>query len=253
MKTQSILKTALLAAGLSVALIGSARAQVVVSANFDAGSGNYSGANASGTGGNFFNDIAVTGPGSSSTSDSLSNLKDSNDATVGTGTGITATLTDDVLIQSYVVGAPTFAPVLFEQGAYSGYNSGNPGGGGAKLTFTLSGLSSTDTYNLYLYSEIGSYLRGAQFTINGTPLTAVNTAADDSGFVANGNYVEFTGLTGSSSYAADVAYDSGGNDYFNGFTLVDTTAVPEPSTYALIGLGALGLAFLIRRRRHSLV
>ena len=42
-----------------------------------------------------------------------------------------------------------------------------------------------------------------------------------------------------------------GNGYSGGFDVLDSTAVPEPSSFALLGLGALGLAVCAYRRRQA--
>jgi hypothetical protein len=36
-----------------------------------------------------------------------------------------------------------------------------------------------------------------------------------------------------------------------GFRLVTSTTVPEPTTYALLGLGAIGMLMLMRRKKAA--
>jgi len=237
MKTNSIVKSILLAVGfLAVALIGSAQAQFVASANFDAGSGIFYGANASGTGGNYFNDFVVTNGG---TSNSISNLTES-DSTTPSDVG--ATLSDNVILQNYNGG--TSPNALFGQFAYSGYNSGNPGAPGSIFNLTLSTLTSTHTYDLYLYTS-----GGAEFSNSFGSLTGTGGGDAGGAYNAGQDYVEFTGITGVTSLSTDIAYDPSTVDYVNGFTLVDLgpNAVPEPSATALMGLGALAFLFIRRR------
>ena len=46
-------------------------------------------------------------------------------------------------------------------------------------------------------------------------------------------------------------YNAVNNSYYNGFTAV-ATVVPEPSTYALIGFGAIGMLTVLRRKKTAL-
>jgi hypothetical protein len=246
------LKAVLLTAGFSaIALIGSARAQVInVDVNKVGGSdGTYSGVGAAPDTGTVWNGLTVgNNTGSSYTVNNLQN-------STGTTTGVSINLSTTGLITSYDASEnpAAFAPALLNDFAYNNQSLTN--------TITLSGLNSGDAYNLYIYAQNGGYdSGGGSYTIGGTTLEAANTGAlSSTAFIQGNNYVEFVGLTGSSSIVATenlADAGSGGANYFNGLQLVDTTPVveaPEPSTVALLGLGALGLAFLVVRRRHSLV
>ena len=59
------------------------------------------------------------------------------------------------------------------------------------------------------------------------------------------DYVLFTGLSGSTQTVTITG--SGSNLRIGGFQIVQT--VPEPSTWAMVGLGGAGLLCLARRRR----
>ncbi len=67
------------------------------------------------------------------------------------------------------------------------------------------------------------------------------------------DYAIFTGVTGSSftlTNSAEGAVGSGNNTGLTGLQIVDTAAVPEPSTAALAAIGLLGL-ILIRRGQET--
>jgi len=63
-------------------------------------------------------------------------------------------------------------------------------------------------------------------------------------------YIQFTGNGTSSWILNSVTWGTTAN---TGITVVDTTAapVPEPSTYALLGLGALGMGMAMRRKKMA--
>jgi hypothetical protein len=73
------------------------------------------------------------------------------------------------------------------------------------------------------------------FTYNGSAFTTLNDP--------NGVYGTFiTGISGSTI----VGYSIDNNGMKNGFV---ASAVPEPSTYALFGLGAIGMLMVMRRKK----
>ncbi|MBK1883144.1 hypothetical protein JIN85_12000 [Luteolibacter pohnpeiensis] len=127
---------------------------------------------------------------------------------------------------------------------------------GDSRTVTISGLSPTETYNIYLYSDgdNGTNSRTGTFTMGGVTTSITDDPGNfDGSFVevsagatGVGNYTVFT-LTGSSSY--DLTFHGNTSDdlpraALNGIQIV---SVPEPS---LTLLGLLGLVPLLRRRRN---
>lgn len=76
-------------------------------------------------------------------------------------------------------------------------------------------------------------------------------ARDNSAYILNSNYVELELATLNASDGFDLVISRGGEDRRIGISGFEIVAIPEPSTYAaLIGLLALGLVVLRRRRRR---
>lgn len=131
---------------------------------------------------------------------------------------------------------------------------------------TLSGLTDSGTYELYLYASNGSYGGGAsKFVLTagtGGPIAGSNAAttgnasgASSGTFTENASYVIFdvtataTGTIGITSdpITGNPSYNNTG--LINGLQLVSSSAaVPEPASLALLGAGALGLLLIGRKR-----
>lgn len=136
---------------------------------------------------------------------------------------------------------------------------------GTPLVLTLNGLNASATYTLVAYvsnlffggATTASWTVGSQtyYTdpTSGTGLTGwVQGNATTAGAAVASNYVEFDGLTGSSTLTLTGEAVGGGSPALMGFQLIETgsaTTVPEPSTVWLGVLGFLGLAAHLRRRR----
>lgn len=130
-------------------------------------------------------------------------------------------------------------------------------------SFTLSGLSAFSSYDIIAYYSGGVSFpstRQASFTASGTStvfyvagINSVYTSYTQStsttpGTFTQGNYVMFSGLT-NPVQTITMVYGNNSMDLI-GFQVIGT-AVPEPSTYFLLGMGGLGLLLLRRRRRCS--
>lgn len=117
-------------------------------------------------------------------------------------------------------------------------------------TITLDGLTIGASYDLYLYSEGGAANRPITFTLdrNSFSLTAGSTTS----FVEGTNYGVFSFTATGTSQLFTVGPTGSNEANLAGLQVVQTSAVPEPSTYAaLAGLAALGLAAARRRRRMA--
>jgi PEP-CTERM motif len=134
-------------------------------------------------------------------------------------------------------------------------------------TFSLMNVPA-GTYDLYLYGTNYDGTRGAAFTASsGSALDGITSAigpnaASGSGplnsYVLGQDYVEFVGVVPDSNGTISGTWTGvtnpqdtslTGEGDFNGLQLVSASAVPEPASLAVIGLGALGL--LSRRRRNA--
>jgi hypothetical protein len=148
---------------------------------------------------------------------------------------------------------------LYDAGGYNPYNSANHAafadpllsdefyGGGS--TIAITGLTPGGNYDLYLYSENGGHNSDNTTFTFGTSLTAVNNATGDLAFTPGVNYVEFA-LTADGSGDITGSY-SGIAPGIDGLQ-IEAVAAPEPSTYALVALGAGMLMLRLRRKGASL-
>jgi hypothetical protein len=102
---------------------------------------------------------------------------------------------------------------------------------------TTSGLSS------FLELNNGNQYVGFSFNNNGTTNYGW-LALSVSGVGQTPDFGQF--MSNTSVNITSAAYENTGLSIYVGQT---TSAVPEPSTYGLIGIGALGLAFAARRRK----
>ncbi len=136
------------------------------------------------------------------------------------------------------------------------------------FTFTFSGLAANSSYKLYM--EAGTTTSGqfgviTNITGAGTAiLSTANTTANSAGAYGSlwtdaggGNYTLMAqGTTwneidvttdGSGNLSFQTGNWSGSGAYYGGFQI---TPVPEPTTFTLAGMGALGLMWMCRRPRR---
>ncbi len=161
------------------------------------------------------------------------------------------------------------------QGIYTTYSATSPGNNllrtytnsvsGYGNNVTLSGLTDNGSYQLYLYAADGSYNSGgslftfgagAASTAPGSNDETVAPATHSGDFQENANYVVFN-VTASATGTIEIipkplsgtpTYRNGGT--LNGLQLV-SSSVPEPATLGLVGVGALGLMLIGRKRRTA--
>ena len=101
-------------------------------------------------------------------------------------------------------------------------------------------------------TQLGSTFYQTYSTVSdGNTFTKITSTTAGVGNGTNGNYYEFDNLTDS---AITLQISAVGTNYprspINAIQIVDMTAVPEPSTYGLLGAGALAVVAFVRRRRR---
>jgi len=118
---------------------------------------------------------------------------------------------------------------------------------GDSLNFEFTGLTANTNYEVLLYGVGDDANQGATWTLNGTSLT---TSYDGNATLDEGaDFVRFAFNTGAGTTQSFTATEFAGNIAVNGFQLVETTAVPEPSSMVLFAMAVLpGLATRRRRR-----
>jgi hypothetical protein len=178
---------------------------------------------------------------------------------VAAATGTVAALTDDS-------GAATAASVSYLGGQSDWGNDhsvatgdgrlmlGMYGNGGKSPEVTFTAIP-YDAYDVYVYVVQGSFGSAGVHTItaNAGPAkyvthqgwggTFVESTATSAANATVGNYVKFSGLTGSTLVVADTFTGDGG---ITAIQIVGTAPVPEPGSLAALSIA--GLAALSRRR-----
>lgn len=242
MKTQSILKTALCVAGLLAAAMTGAQAQIInVQLGHLTGAVNMTGTSYSSTAA----PLAYTG----STWNVYSAVSDTSAVNTGTslldsnGNATTVGFVAGIADAGQNGGAQTL-PILSTYD-YAGAHGGN---------ITLSGLNSADLYNFVFMAPSSGFFGGETIT-SGSQSDTLSVNGNDSTWANGQNFVELTNLAPvfnatNNDYEIVITAGLGTNGYTNisGFQLAVAPSVPELGSLALMGLGALALLFVSRRR-----
>jgi hypothetical protein len=166
-------------------------------------------------------------------------------------------------------GAGTTASVSYGGGQANWGNDHAPATGDARMMIGMYGNGAKSpevTFSLVPYSSYDVYVYVVQGSFGGTGVHTITANGGSTEYVRHqgwsgsfvesdwttsadtaptGNYVKFSGLTGSTLVIADTFTGDGG---ITGIQIVEAAAaVPEPASMAVLGLA--GLAVLTRRRR----
>lgn len=123
---------------------------------------------------------------------------------------------------------------------------------GSLFAEALSGSNFTLTPNSRLVLHANAHIDGSEDADRGTvSFASVFFEYDDGNFYLDDGISSYTG--GATSRALTVALSSGseelsGNFGFTAGAFATVTAVPEPSSYAMLGLGLAGMAWRARRK-----
>lgn len=142
--------------------------------------------------------------------------------------------------------------------------------GSTGLTLQLSGISYA-AYSLLVYVLPGNGLCPQTFSVGSTTFFGTSPSPSSPGYVdsnpnspfiytpavgtsaatstVGADYVLFSGLTGASQTLNVKCLDSSEVTAITGFQII--ASVPEPSTWALLGVGAIGLGLALRRRSRA--
>lgn len=175
----------------------------------------------------------------------------------------TVTATTTHLNPTTGVGENVIQPGGVMANAWRNYNNSS----GFYITYTFAGLVASTPFDLYIYGGTVNSGQGVQVTVaavnGGATGATADTTPNSNGsygslFTSNGSggYQLMTSgttweeLTGTSDASGNFSFEqigTGSQAYLNGFQLV---AAPEPSTFALAGLGMLGFGWRYRRPHY---
>ncbi len=149
---------------------------------------------------------------------------------------------DFVDFEAYVMawnGAMAAGPVLYQSAAMSTTNNGGSGGFEA-FTLNTGGLSLTNGAQYVAFFTVSNLFDGAPGTSAVDAISSNNYAGGNLVFLNNGNNF---GLLTTIGWSQIPSFDLS-------FQMNLSTAVPEPGTLLLMGLGLAGAA-LLRRRQNG--
>ncbi len=124
--------------------------------------------------------------------------------------------------------------------------------GGGQNTFTLTGLSTNDIVTFEFLGSSQNFLSNVSVVAGATAPTSGTTLV---AAAPNGSTPQFTDvatLAGATEYSGVFTQYNGGEGDISAM-LVTVQQVPEPSSYAMLAAGLVGLAFYMRSRRRSVV
>ncbi len=107
------------------------------------------------------------------------------------------------------------------------------------VALTFANLDNSLTYNLEIMSLVPTARNANDITVNGT---TISIDPNDSTAI-----YAFNGISVNGSDEIVISFDAGSSANVQHINAIELTAVPEPSSTALLGLG--GLALILRRRR----
>lgn len=141
---------------------------------------------------------------------------------------------------------------LVGTGGYVAYPSG---------TFTLSGLTTGNTYSFQIWANDSRGTNDPDFQADIASRTSIFSGVTDVALLQNtggpgsDNYAGGLGQMVTGTFVADASTQSIGTTPYallNAYQVRDITAIPEPTSAVLVGVGALGFA-VCRRRARSCV
>ena len=224
-----------LAVAVALFVAGTAQAMLI---NYDAGGNLPTGAGVVGATGDQWNQSTGNSGWHASSTSSLATLFDSSGTTI---TGAALTCTRNGLGSNDWAGVgggpgPTSNPNPFDFSL--GY-----GGSSNTLSWAVSGLSTTTSYDVYVFWGYSAHANGSA-SVNGSA-SQTFTYADATSLPVDGrDYRLFSGITATGGVITISSPGSDSNAGISGFQIT-----PEPATMALLGLGGLGV--LLRRKRSK--
>lgn len=213
-----------------------------------------------------YNDFGTSGASTGNVTSITSGTGSLKDINSGANTGVSLQVTGITFQDGSTIGSLTGdALAYFGSTVAPGLNNnGRAFGQSGPLTFTFSGLNAGQLYDLAFYILDSESGHSNTFVVSGinslsaassTQVTASTTsvANDTANYVGQGanpsQIVRFANISDSSG-TFSVRMTTSGQEIISSMRLA-TGPVPEPSTYALFGIGAIGIMMVLRKKRTS--